>query len=113
MEGVYGRYSDVDFRSIKNLACWWEVVAPDKRCRSSIVREIDMPLVKVLDRKGGPVQYRARWIDNERRLCKFLVPHLGHTTMLRPKWYKARENLNRKANTPQCTNPLVERNSWR
>ncbi len=37
-----------------------------------------MPLVKVLDRKVGPVQYRARWIDKERRLCKLLVPHLGH-----------------------------------
>ena len=68
--------------ALKHLACWWEVVAPDKRCRPSIVREIDVPLVKVLDRKVGPVQYRARWIDKEQRLCKFLVPHLGHTTMM-------------------------------
>ena len=29
------------------------------------------------------------------------------------KSFKARENLNRKANTPQCTNPPVERNSRR
>ena len=31
--------------ALKHLACWREVVAPDKRCRPSIVREIDVPLV--------------------------------------------------------------------
>ncbi len=51
--------------ALKHLTCWWEVVAMDKRCRPSIVREIDVPLVKVLDRKVGPVQYPARWIDKE------------------------------------------------
>jgi len=43
-------------RALKHLACWWEVVATDKGCRPSIVREIDVPLVKALDRKVGPVQ---------------------------------------------------------
>ena len=38
----------------------------------------------------------------------FLVRHY-----LRRKLYKAWENLNRKANTPQCTNPPVEQNSRR
>ncbi len=69
-------------RALKHLACWWEVVAKDKECRPSIVREIDVPLFKALDRKVGPEKYRARWIDKERRLVKLLVPHLGHMSMI-------------------------------
>ncbi len=46
-------------------------------------------------------------------VCVILaVPFLARHNLHR-KSYKARENLNRKANTPQCTNPLVERNSRR
>ncbi len=46
-------------------------------------------------------------------VCVILaVPFFAHHN-LRRKSYKAWENLNRKANTPQCTNPPVERNSWR
>ena len=46
-------------------------------------------------------------------VCVILaVPFLACHNLHR-KLYKARENLNRKANTPQCTNPPVERNSWR
>ncbi len=41
-----------------------------------------MPVVKALDRKVGPVQYQARWIDKEQRLCKLLVPHLGNTSTI-------------------------------
>ncbi len=41
-----------------------------------------MPVVKVLDREVGPVQYQARWIDKEQQLCKLLVPHLGNTSMI-------------------------------
>ncbi len=40
-----------------------------------------MPVVKALDRKVGPVQYQARWIDKAQR-CKLLVPHLGNTSMI-------------------------------
>ena len=70
--------------ALNHLACWWEVVATDKGCRPSIVREIDVPLVKALVRKVGPVQCSLRWVDKERRLGKLLVPHLGHTnTILR------------------------------
>ncbi len=46
-------------------------------------------------------------------VCVILaVPFLVHH-YLRRKSYKAWENLNRKANTPQCTNPPVEQNSRR
>jgi hypothetical protein len=68
--------------ALKCLACWWDVVAMDKGCRPSCLRDVDVPVVKTLDRKVGPVQYRARWIDKERRLCKSLIPHLGHTSMM-------------------------------
>ena len=45
--------------ALEHFACWWEVVATDKGCRPSIVRDVDVPVVKALelDRKGGPVQY--------------------------------------------------------
>ena len=46
-------------------------------------------------------------------VCVILaVPFLARHN-LRQKSYKARENLNRKANTLRCTNPPVERNSRR
>ena len=51
--------------ALKHLACWREVVAPDKRCRPSIVREIDVTLVKILDRQVGPGQCSLRWVDKE------------------------------------------------
>ena len=41
-----------------------------------------MPVVKALDRKVGPVQYQARWIDKEQQLCKLLVPNLENTSMI-------------------------------
>ncbi len=41
-----------------------------------------MPVVKALDRKIGPVQYQARWIDKEQILCKLLALHLGNTCMI-------------------------------
>ena len=68
--------------ALKHLACWWEVVATDKGCRPSIVRETDVPLVKALDRKVGPVQCSLRWVDKDRRLVELLVPHLRHTSMI-------------------------------
>ena len=52
--------------ALKHLACWWEVVVLDIRCPPSIVREIDVPLVKASDRKGGPVQCSLRWVNKER-----------------------------------------------
>ncbi len=60
--------------ALKCLACWWDVVAMDKGCCPSCLRDIDVLV--------GPVQYRARWIDKERQLCKLLVPHLGQTSMM-------------------------------
>ena len=66
----------------KCLACWWEVVAMGKGCRPSCLCDVDVPVVKALDGKVGPVQYQARSIDKEQRLCKLLVPHLGHTSMM-------------------------------
>ena len=68
--------------ALKHFACWWEVVATDKGCRPSIVRDVDVPVVKALDRKGGPVQCSLRCVDKERRLGKLPVPHLGHTSMI-------------------------------
>jgi hypothetical protein len=68
--------------ALKHFTCWWEVVARDKGCRPSIVRDVDVPVVKALDRKGGPVQCSLRCVDKERRLGKLLVPHLGHTSMI-------------------------------
>ena len=41
-----------------------------------------MLVVNALDGRVGPVQYQARWIDKEQRLCKLLVPHLGNTSMI-------------------------------
>jgi hypothetical protein len=48
----------------------------------SRLRDVGVTVVKALDRKVGPVQYQARWIDKEQRLCKLLVSHLGNTSMI-------------------------------
>ena len=41
-----------------------------------------MPGVIACYRKVWPVQYQAKWIDKEQRLCKLLVPHLGNKNMI-------------------------------
>jgi hypothetical protein len=68
--------------ALKCLACCRAVVAMDKGCCPSGLRDVNVLLVNALDGRVGPVQYLARWIDKERGLQTLLVPHLGHTSMM-------------------------------
>ncbi len=68
--------------ALKCLACWREVVAMDKGCCPSGMRDVNLLVVNALDGRVGPVQHRARWIDKERRLRMLLFLHLGHTSMM-------------------------------
>ncbi len=68
--------------ALKCLACWRAVVAMDKGCCPSGLRDVNVLVVNALDGRVGPVQYLERWIDKERRLRMLLVPHLGHTSMM-------------------------------
>ena len=69
---------------LKCLACCKAVVAMDKGCCPSRLRDVNVLAVNALDGRVGPGQYRARWIDKERGLRMLLVPHLGHTSMMVP-----------------------------
>jgi len=68
--------------ALKCLACCRAVVAMDKGCCPSGLRDVNVLLANALDGRVGQVQYRARWIDKERGLRMLLVPHLGHTSMM-------------------------------
>ncbi len=68
--------------ALKCLACWRAVVAMDKECCPSGLRDDNVLVVNALDGRVGPVQYLARWIDKERGLRMLLVLHLGHTSMM-------------------------------
>ncbi len=83
--------------------CQRRVRAPPAPCSSSAV---------VCNRlKSGLVLHN--FLRDLPGVCVILVvPFLARHNLPR-KLYKARENLNRKANTPQCTNPPIERNSRR
>ena len=69
---------------LKCLACCRAVVAMDKGCCPSELRDVNVLVVNAFDGRVGPMQYLARWIDKERGLRMLLVPHLGHTSMVVP-----------------------------
>ncbi len=68
--------------ALKCLACCRAIVAMDKGCCPSGLRDVNVLVVKALDGRVGPMQYLARWIDKERGLRMLLVPHLGDTSMM-------------------------------
>ncbi len=67
---------------LKCLACCRAVVAMDKGCCPSGLRDVNVLVENALDGRVGPVQYLARWIVKEQGLRMLLVPHLGHTSMI-------------------------------
>ncbi len=67
---------------LKFLACCRAVVAMNKGCCPSGLRDVNVLVVNALDGRVGPVQYLARWINKERGLRMLLVRNLGHTSMM-------------------------------